>query len=95
MLTCSALLQVTPLLGMLREMQAQQNEQHAAKHKGMNGNGHTNGTGNGHVNGAANGFQKSSGTPSYRLPSQVHLIWAVRNRDELQLLDQDLLATAG
>ena len=29
------------------------------------------------------------------LPNQVHLIWAVRNRDELQLLDQELLDTAG
>ena len=31
----------------------------------------------------------------YNLPAQVHLMWAVRNRDELQLLDQDLLDTAG
>ena len=31
----------------------------------------------------------------YQLPTQVHLIWAVRNRDELQLLDQELLDTAG
>lgn len=31
----------------------------------------------------------------YQVPAQVHLIWAVRNRDELQLLDQELLDTAG
>lgn len=28
-------------------------------------------------------------------PAQIHLIWAVRNREELQLLDQSLLETAG
>lgn len=61
-----------------------------------NGNGLNNGHSNGHMNGTANGFTNGkSRLPAYRLPSQVHLIWAVRNRDELQLLDQDLLATAG
>lgn len=28
-------------------------------------------------------------------PPFVNLLWVVRNRDELQLLDQDLLMTAG
>jgi hypothetical protein len=31
----------------------------------------------------------------WQLPGRVQLIWAVRNRDELQLLDQSLLETAG
>ncbi len=29
-----------------------------------------------------------------RFPSSVHLVWAVRERDELQLLDAELLAAA-
>jgi len=31
----------------------------------------------------------------WQLPGRVHLVWAVRNRDELQLMDQALLKTAG
>ena len=30
----------------------------------------------------------------WRLPSKVHMIWAVRNHEELRLLDPELLAAA-
>lgn len=33
--------------------------------------------------------------PVHNLPATVHLTWAVKNRDELQLLDEELLMTAG
>ena len=65
------LLQVTPLLGMLRDIKSCEDSAAAAETK------------------------LGSHTAYSGLPQSVHLIWAVRNRDELQLLDQDLLATAG
>lgn len=40
-------------------------------------------------------IKKLPGERHHQLPGQVHLVWAVRNREELQLLDQDLLETAG
>ena len=63
-------MQVTPLLGMLRDIQ------YAEK-------------------AAAIADQKLGEQHTYiGLPRSVNLIWAVRNRSKLQLLDQDLLTTA-
>ena len=63
-------MQVTPLLGMLRDIQ------YAEK-------------------AAAIADKRLGEQQSYiGLPRSVNLIWAVKNRSELQLLDQELLTTA-
>lgn len=67
------MLQITPFLGMLRQIQGHHEEIRAANRKAM---------------------QDPSAHSCPRLPKQVNLVWAVRHRDELQLLDADLLTTA-
>ena len=64
-------LQITPFLGMLRELQCLHERRMIAEQKELSEDGMTSG-----------------------VPATVHLIWVVRDRDELQLLDSQLLAAA-
>lgn len=66
-------MQVTPILGVLREI----NRRHKDAEKAGSGGG-----------------TSKPGWPA-GVPRRVDFVWAVRKRDELQLLDQELLDVAG
>ena len=70
-MTPKLVMQITPFLGMLRELQGLHERRMIAEHKDLSEDGLATG-----------------------VPATVHLIWVVRDRDELQLLDSRLLAAA-